>query len=406
MLAIPKNDVEAIIAHSQHALEYLHPDNLPLRTTITWTLGYAYQLSGDRAAARRAYIEAIPISQRSGNIMITIGSLVCLGQVQEADCHLHEAADTYRKVFPLAGEPPLPGTNEAHLGLARIYYEWNDLEAAERHAQVSLPLALQLENVDSPGVVWLFLSRLNLARGDTSRAVVMFQKAEMFFQERGIVHRADTLAETQIQIVLHQGDVDTAMQIATDHDLPLGRASVLVAQGDASGALTLLEPLRQQMESKGWVDEQLRVMVLQAVAYDLAGETEQALRILSETLTLAASDGLIRLFVDVGPPMEQLLTKAAALGIMPEFTTHLVSAFHDGDIPSSSPQPLSEPLSDRELEVLQLIAEGLSNRQIGERLYLALDTVKGHNRRLYAKLQVERRTEAVARARELGLIES
>jgi len=103
--------------------------------------------------------------------------------------------------------------------------------------------------------------------------------------------------------------------------------------------------------------------------------------------------------------MEQLLSEAATQSIMPEYTARLLSSFHGTKV-TSHPQPLIEPLSERELEVLQLIAEGLSNRQIGERLFLALDTVKGHNRRLYAKLQVERRTEAVARARALGLIES
>jgi LuxR family maltose regulon positive regulatory protein len=108
--------------------------------------------------------------------------------------------------------------------------------------------------------------------------------------------------------------------------------------------------------------------------------------------------------------MLQLLREAATRKIMPDYTDKLLAAFEaeqrksEGkpDLPSA--QPLIEPLSQRELEILKLIAQGLSNREIGERLFLALDTVKGHNRRIFDKLQVQSRTEAIARARELGLL--
>ena len=138
-----------------------------------------------------------------------------------------------------------------------------------------------------------------------------------------------------------------------------------------------------------------------------------ALRVLVEALGLAQSGGFIRLFVDEGLPMAQLISAAAARGIMPDYTGRLLAAFA-AETPaecrrSASPspslatsQPLIDSLSERELEILQLIAHGLSNREISERLFLALDTVKGHNRSIFAKLQVQRRTEAVARARELG----
>jgi LuxR family maltose regulon positive regulatory protein len=119
---------------------------------------------------------------------------------------------------------------------------------------------------------------------------------------------------------------------------------------------------------------------------------------------------LIRLFVDEGKPMAQLLSAAAAQGISPDYVRRLLAAFEadptGGRRTSSAPSTpsLVEPLSPRELEVLRLVAQGLSNQQIGERLFLALDTVKGHNRRIFDKLQVQRRTEAIARARELGLL--
>ena len=143
-LALTQYQVETIIAQSRRALEYLHPDNLPVRTATTWTLGYAYQLQGDRAAASQAYTEAISISQASGNIITTMVATIGLGNIQEAENQLYLAAETYRRVLQLAGDPPLPIACEAHLGLARIFYEWNDLDAAEQHGQQSLQLARQI----------------------------------------------------------------------------------------------------------------------------------------------------------------------------------------------------------------------------------------------------------------------
>jgi LuxR family maltose regulon positive regulatory protein len=144
-------------------------------------------------------------------------------------------------------------------------------------------------------------------------------------------------------------------------------------------------------------------------------------QLLGDALALAEPGGFIRIFVDEGPPMAQLLSEAAAHGVMPDYIGKLLAVFEaEGQtvlagrqagpgksedksyLPSA--QSLIEPLSQRELEILQLIAQGLSNREISERLFLALDTVKGHNRSIYGKLQVQRRTEAIARARELGLL--
>jgi LuxR family maltose regulon positive regulatory protein len=161
------------------------------------------------------------------------------------------------------------------------------------------------------------------------------------------------------------------------------------------------------MEVKNWQDELLKVTVLQAVALFLHGEEEQALQALDQALELAQPGGFVRIFVNEGTPMAKLLAEAAAQGIKPDYVATLLAAF-DSQAPGKKDhprsQPLIEPLSERELEVLGLVAQGLSNREISQRLFIALDTVKGHNRRIYGKLQVNRRTEAVARARELGLL--
>jgi LuxR family maltose regulon positive regulatory protein len=146
------------------------------------------------------------------------------------------------------------------------------------------------------------------------------------------------------------------------------------------------------------------------------GDVASALIPLQHALSLAEPEGYIRMLVDEGPPMAQLLFEAASRGIMPDYTGKLLAAFEAEKRPVPGPgkiedkpglppaQPLIDPLSQRELTILQLIAQGLSNREIGERLFLALDTVKGHNRKIFDKLQVQSRTEAIARARELGLL--
>jgi LuxR family maltose regulon positive regulatory protein len=152
------------------------------------------------------------------------------------------------------------------------------------------------------------------------------------------------------------------------------------------------------VEARGWADERLKVMVLQAVALQAHGDPDRAVQLLFDALTLARPGGFVRTFVDEGSPMADLLSAAAAHGRMPDYIGKVLATFD-----RAPAQPLIGPLSQRELEVLRLIAQGLSNHEIGERLFLALDTVKGHNRRIFGKLQVQRRTEAVARARELGL---
>src|SRR5436305_336992 len=145
LVAVAENQVETIIAQSHRALEYLHPDNLAVRTATIWKLGIAYQLQGDRSAASRAYSEAIAIGQASGNIIINMSASIGLGQVQETENQLSLAAETYQRVLHLVGELPLPAACEAHLGLARICYEWNDLEAAQQHGPQSLQVARQYE---------------------------------------------------------------------------------------------------------------------------------------------------------------------------------------------------------------------------------------------------------------------
>jgi LuxR family maltose regulon positive regulatory protein len=213
-----------------------------------------------------------------------------------------------------------------------------------------------------------------------------------------------------VLVSLHQGDLTKAVELAERHKLPISQARARLAQGDTSAALAVLDSYRRQVDSKELADEQLKVMILQAVAFHALGEDDRAIELLVETLALVEPGGFIRSFVDEGAQMADLLSKVAIKRGMSKYISKLLAAFESEDEKGwgksfqSTTQSLIEPLSQRELEILQLVALGLSNREISERLFLALNTIKGHNRRIFNKLQVQRRTEAIARARELDLL--
>jgi len=429
-LALFRYDSGAMAIQARRALEYLHPDNLTFRFTANWALGSALMFQGDRAGASRAHQEGMAISHKSGHVFSKILATSSLGKLQELDNQLHQADETYRRSLQLSGDQPQPNSGEVHLGLARICYEWNGLEAAERHGQQSLQLTRQLDRVVDRFIVSeVFLARLKLARGELDGAAALLAEAEQSARQQNFLLRLPEIAAVQVPVLIRQGQVAAAAQLARQYELPLSQARVLIAQDDPSAALAVLEPLRQQMEARGWADERLKTMVLQTVALYAAalgadGEKDKALQLLGEALALAEPGGFIRLFVDEGLPMARLLSEAASHGMMPGYIGKLLAVFEAEEqhvlagrqaspgksedksyLPSVSPaQPLIEPLSHRELVVLQLIAQGLSNREISERLFLALSTVKGHNRIIFDKLQVQRRTEAIARARELGLL--
>ena len=157
----------------------------------------------------------------------------------------------------------------------------------------------------------------------------------------------------------------------------------------------------------------IEILVLQALAYEAKDDILHALVPLESALLLAQPEGYIRLFVDEGPPMERMLNQAVSSGIAPDYVQQILAAFitsepvqADSLAAKTANTELIEPLSERELEVLQLIAEGLTNPEIADRLFLSLNTVKVHTRNIYGKLDVHHRAQAVARARALGVLPS
>jgi LuxR family maltose regulon positive regulatory protein len=397
---------DVIIAEARRAMDLLAPDNLYIRTVVTRSLAIAHQFRGERAEARASYQEAITMSNASDNTFVNVLATTGLGIIQESDNQLHQAVESYSRVLNLVGDPNKPITCAAYLGLARVHYEWNDLDTAREYGEHGVHLAQQIEGIDSAAGGELLLARLELAHGDAAAAAARLDAVERAIHQHGFVRQMPILAALRVRFCLSQGDLQRAASLAHSYNLPLSQARVFLAEGRPEEALSLLEPYRQQVGAKHWHDEQLRATILQALAHQLRGGGNEALLALDEALTRAAPGGLVRSFVDEGRPMHRLLSEAVIHGIMPVYTRELLAAFQPKPAKGTDvkPQPLIEPLSERELEILRLVTDGLSNRQISERLFISLSTVKGHNRNIFDKLQVKRRTEAVARARELGMI--
>jgi LuxR family maltose regulon positive regulatory protein len=410
-LAIAQQKAETILVQAHRALEYLNPENLAFRASVVRDMGFAYYFLGNRVEARQKFSEALSIAKVSGDLVEPLLSTIGLAQMLEHENQLYLADEYYQQLLPTIGDYSILNAGVVYLGKARICYEWNDLDAAETYGEQSLLLAQQFSQIANRFIQSaMFLARLKLVQGDLSRATALLSYAEQIVRQNDLHHRMPEIAAAKVRILLRQGDLTTAAQLANQYDLSMSKARVLLVQQNPSAALAVLEPLRQQIVSKGWVDEQLKVLVLQTIALNANGEKDQAVQLLGETLALAEPGGFIRLFLDEGAPMAQLLHEATSHGLMPDYAGRLLAAFEaekrkgqsNSDLASAN--ALIDPLSPREIEILKLITQGLSNQEIGNRLFLALDTVKGHNRRIFEKLQVQRRTEAIARARELGLI--
>ena len=412
-LAVTRYQPDEVLRHSSRAFEYLLPDDLQFRMTATWAEAVAHLLNGEREGTVRSFADLESMSLAAEDPFFLQLALCGLAESQEQDTRLHEAAQTYRRALDSFGEHPQPNASEAHLGLARILYQWNELDAAQVEAERGLHLARQYDSaIDRFILCELELARIKIAKGLAAAVAAKLDDLENAARSRGFLHRVPAIAGLRVEALMRLGRTEEAARVADRYDLPAAKARVFMACGECDSALALLASLSREMWSRHWKDEYLKVLVLQALALQGTGQGDEAIRLAGEAAGLAEAGGSLRLFLDEGEPMAALVAAVDSRG-KSAYAGRILSAFeaerrHRGDsesrVSSLHAQALLDPLSERELEVLRLVAEGLSNQEIGERLFLALDTIKGHNRRIFDKLDVKRRTEAIARSRELGLL--
>jgi LuxR family maltose regulon positive regulatory protein len=430
-----RGDVPGSVKYARQALDLLPADNHLRRGPAAALLGLAQWANGDLEAAHRALDEAMANFQKTGNLHFAISGTYGLADIRITQGRLREAIKTYTRVLQLVleqGEPLLRGTADLYLGLSDLYREQGDMEAATENLQHCEELGEQLALMGWHNRWCPVKARFKVTQGDLAGALDLLDEAVRHYR-RTPVPDVRPLAALKARVWVAMGRLNEAQRwvqeqnLSVDDSLSYMReaeyitlARILIAEyqrepSDATiqKALRLLDRLRQAAEVGGRFGSVIEIGVLQALAHQSQGNLAPALVALESVLKLAEPEGYVRIFVDEGIPMAELLSEAAVRRIMPDYTGKLL-AYFEAEKPKSkdkanlplvtSDRPLIEPLSPRELEVLQLMAQGLSNQEISERLFLALSTVKGHNRIIFAKLEVQRRTEAVARARELGLL--
>jgi LuxR family transcriptional regulator, maltose regulon positive regulatory protein len=296
------------------------------------------------------------------------------------------------------------------------------LEEAGKHLSLGLERSELGGDLQALIAGYLIAGRLRLAMGDVEAAVDYFEKARPLVENASFPEWSGLFARFRVDLWLAQDNLQAAVRWAEEmlrapephrgqesEVAKLAAARVLVAKGDAPSldrAFALLDRLRRSAESEGKSGVCIEGWALQALAQRRHGDQASALTSLERALRMAEPEGYVRLFADLGVPMARLLQEARSRGVMSDYVAKLLAVF-GADVPTDTPtaRVLSEPLGPREEEVLQLIAAGLTNREIAEKLIISPETVKKHTGSIFGKLGVGNRTEAAARARELGLLE-
>ncbi|MGB8344332.1 MAG: LuxR C-terminal-related transcriptional regulator [Ktedonobacteraceae bacterium] len=403
-------------------------------------LGATYHVSGDLLASEQTLRQALPEGSPSPNFVV----IASLDALYEELGRLRELGRLYEDLFrALAWHHHLPSLAlaMAHQRYGVLLYEWNRLPEAESEAQQSLELVPHLDLArSSPWLTLLglgVLARVALAQGNNERARQLLE-SEAFDVAQFPVPQAskDVLILLPVRLALRCGQLALALQWAStcgfhaDDPLmsPLGKgryagyvtlARVLIARGRGhpnalalSHAQMLLDHLLEIAVGTGAHGRLIEIQMLRALALHAQGKARQALATLGPILAQAEPEGYLRLFADEGEVMAHLLALIASFttaspDYLQRIQAAIVPVWQAQPAAATQPAPRStlyEPLSAREWDVLQLVAEGLSNQQIAEHLMLSLYTVKLHVKHLLTKLGATNRTQAVVRARALHIL--
>jgi len=445
--ALRGNPTQAI-EQARAALEHLSVGNLTSRGIAATGMGMGFALQRDMVGAASAFGDAAAINRSLDNGFIALKATTDQTYaLRMRGAHQH-AITTCQDAIRWSAERrhPTPIVGLVQISLADLLRERHDLDAALRHADEGIAWCAQLPQIEYQLFGMLVLAHIKQARHDLDGALEVLRQAGDLARSQRADWANFLIDAFEMQLRLAGGRVEAAARWA---ERPIGTANLLhvsmravffaltyehvdIAQAQAliarsrehsdraglRAALELLDRQRSEAEAADLRWGLAKTLALQALAYEALGEREQALAVLSRALDIAAPEGYVQILVEEGAPMNHLLRAAHAHGIMPEYIAKLLATFGKDEggrmkdevtsapvHPSSFiPQPLLEPLTDRELEVLRLMAAGRSNTEIAHALVVAVSTIKTHVNRIFGKLGVTSRTQAVARARELHLL--
>ncbi len=447
--ASTRGDLEETIRLSNQALADMTP-NENLYSALQMGLGVAYHLHGNLKQATQAFSNAASSAEKSGEIAVWLTALFNTGDLQLVQGMLHQAEVTFKRgIEATASSSPssLPVSGMAYCGLANLYYEWDDLPAALECSQKAVALSDQWGNSNIQVASYGIRSRILDALGQSQAAADFLARAAGLMESSRVTPNIQQLVDVyQVDSWLRAGQIEHAWQwlqnnpLKVEDDIPyifqyecFAKARVMVTYGMAhkdnsliENALTYLQRLHIAMEGAGAKNWMIGCLALLATGLAAIEENDQALGSLQKALSQASREGYIRLFVDYGHPMEVLLERDVALPVttlpVKQYAAALLTHFegrspvvtepvsarkqhlHPPDPGKGPGKELVEPLSEREIEVLGLVASGLGNQEIAERLILAPGTIKRHLHNIFGKLDVATRSQAIARAHELKLI--
>ena len=422
---------------AEEALGRLPEDSLFFRSFIAGFLGLAHLYIGDVEAAGQAFREAVRVSERTGNVNISVLARYHLADLASLAGRVDEAETLYREALSAAVDEQgrrRPVAGIALIGLGRLEAERYELDAAARHLSEGIEL---IERWGEAGAIsgYTGQARVRAAQGDIDGALEAIESAHRLAERFDAMEVDDvSVAVARARFQIAQGSLEAPARWAEERGLTaeltlqtlydeISSASSLyrffeyttfawlrIAQNRPAEALAVLEPLVEAAEASGWLVYGAEALILKGLVLQAQGDEVRALNAIGRALSAARPGGFVRLFVEKGAPMARLLYRAAEEGIEPQFAGRLLTAFPEPQAPepfrdaSTGQGALIEPLSDRELEVLELVADGLSNREIAQTLYLSVNTVKVHTSNIYGKLGVHSRTQAVAKARAVGIL--